>query len=148
MSRAVGGEVEGAENDLPRAHAAELFGLGLFDFDDHLGVVPDLVGGGADGRARGGVVVVGEPRAEPGTGLDPDLVPLGCENLDAGWAHADAVFIRGAFCGDADAHGGLYPGRGCAPRGWAVADQQKVLFSFWTGHRSILPRILKAAPVE
>ncbi len=134
----VGGEVERAEHDLARAHAAELFGLRLFDLDDHLGVVPDLVGGVDDRRARGGVVVVGQVRPDACAGLDADLVAARGEHLDAGGAHADAVFVRGAFCGDADAHGGLYPGRGCAPRGWAVADQQKGGFvgearSDWTG---------------
>ena len=56
----LGGQVQIGEEDLALAHARELFSLGLFDLEDHLGAFPHLVRSRDDLRSRAGVCIIGE----------------------------------------------------------------------------------------
>jgi hypothetical protein len=90
--------------------------LGLLDLDDHVGLAPDLRGGGRDGGARGVVVLVGEADAHAGVLLDDDLVAAPGEHLDADGEHPDAVLVGLHFAGNTDDHGSLQRGGGAADR--------------------------------
>ena len=103
----VGGEVEVREEDLTLPDLGPLGTDGLLHLHDHLGAGPDLVGRGHDLAAGGLVEVVGEATAEPGVGLDDDLVTGTGKGFRAGRGERDAVFVGLDLFGYADEHFGL-----------------------------------------
>src|SRR5580704_3948683 len=86
------------------SHARELGRDRLLDLDDHVGLAPNLVGRRDDLRARGDVRLVGDRRADARVVLDQNGVAALLEDRDAGWSHADAIFLSLDLFGDADAH--------------------------------------------
>jgi hypothetical protein len=77
---------------------------GLFDLDDHVGEVPDVVGGADDLSAGGLVLVIGQGGEFAGVVFDEDGVAAGDERVDAGGGDADAAFVVFDFLGNADDH--------------------------------------------
>ena len=81
-----------------------LFLSGLFDFDDHVGEAPGVVGRAYDFCAGGLVFVVGEGGECTGVVLDEDFVAGLSEGVDAGGGEGYAGLVVFDFLGDADDH--------------------------------------------
>src|SRR3989454_10858143 len=66
---------------------------GLFDLQDEVGALPDLVGRG-ERRTDGGVLVVADAATGTGAALDDDLVAGFGERAGAGGRQRDALLAR------------------------------------------------------
>ncbi len=97
-------EVEVGEEDEAFAEVAVLGLGGLFDFDDHVGEAPDVIGGADDFSAGGLEVVVGEGGECAGVGFDEDFVAAFGESFDSSRGDAYATLVIFYFFGYADNH--------------------------------------------
>jgi hypothetical protein len=104
--RAVGGEVQVGEQDLPGAQVVVLLGPGLLDLHDQVRG-PRLGGGVDDPRAGDRVVVVMDPGGEPGPGLDEDLTPGRDELGHPRCSQADPTLVVEHLRRYSDAHDAL-----------------------------------------
>src|SRR4029077_1990987 len=76
----------------------------LFDFDDHLGLRPDVAGFGDERGTRGAIRLVVEPRTEARPLLDQHRVSVAHERLHAGRHEGHAILGCLDFLRDADDH--------------------------------------------
>jgi hypothetical protein len=116
--------VQEGEQLLTLAEARVLRGHRLLDLDDQVGRVEDLVGARHDLGTDGGVLVVGEPRADAGTGLHDDLVTVVHELHDAVGRQRHPLLVvldLSRYSDDERAHGESPPvGVRCAGTGVLV----------------------------
>ncbi len=98
------GEVKVGKEDKARTEEDVLLLDGLFDLDDHFGVVPDFGCIAGDFGSSGLVFVVSECGEFAGVGFDEDFVPGGGEFLCSGGGDADAALVVFDFPGYSDDH--------------------------------------------
>jgi hypothetical protein len=85
--------VQVSEEYLPPAHPFIFRADRLFDLDDHLGALPDLVGRFDDPALGRAIFLVADAAPIPGPRLDQDRVSVIAQRLDPGRCEADAVFV-------------------------------------------------------
>ena len=100
----IGRQMQIGEQHLPRAQLPALDRLRFLHLDHQLGLGEDL-GRGLDDRCpRRAVIGIGEARAQPGAGLDDDLMARGDGLMRGGGGDPDAEFLWLDLPGTTDQH--------------------------------------------
>src|SRR5690606_6581409 len=76
----------------------------LFDLDNHLRVLPDLLGRGDDAGAHRLVLRIGDEGARAGSARPEHLVATGGEGANEGRDHAHPILVNLDFLGNSDDH--------------------------------------------
>jgi hypothetical protein len=97
--------VEVGKDGLPVPEHGHFLRLGLFHLDDHLGLAIDLVGAGGQAGPLAEIVVVGQPGAFAGAGLDDHLVPGADHLLHAHRQHPHSILMVLDLARHSDNHG-------------------------------------------